>query len=201
MKITSTLAGASVLALLAVPALAGQPVFLGPYPALPTVLYDLDYAVSVPVPAGSVGPAADTIVSIGLGASEKVTGSCYAQVAWFDWDGAPAGLSGPPLDASGAPIPLAPGITFEYTTSTNGVPVNYPDFQENVFRNITSPSGSVLPFEGYAQVKIGCTTSILLKALRVDAEFVTRYSASTDPTDPLQRKTINVSKAAGIVGY
>jgi hypothetical protein len=188
-------AGLAALAgLCAAQAYAAQPVILPPYPVLPTVLYDVDYAVSSPAPAGAPGMSADTIISIGLPTSVKTTG-CSAQVDWFDWDGTPAGLSGPGAGATGL-LTVVPGQTLEYTTSSNGNPNNYPNFQENVFRD------SSKAFEGYAQVRIQCPSAVTLAALRVDAEFATSTpSGSTDFPASITTKTINVSKPTGLIGY
>ena len=96
---------------------------------------------------------------------------CLAQVDWFDWNGVPAGVSGGP---GATPTTLLANRTLEFTTSSNANPNNYPNFQENVFRDAKDP------FEGYAQVRIQCPAGAAgIKALRVDAEF-----ATFDPTTP-----------------
>ena len=183
---------AAMTGLSAIPAKAAQPVILPPYPLLNQVLYDVDYAVAS---VSSTGTTADTIISIGLTSSVKTQG-CAAQVDWFDWNGAPAGLSGPGLNTAGGLITLVPGMTMEYTTSSNGNPNNYPDFQENVFRNLTTP------FEGYAQIRIVCTGGAAIKALSVDAEFATQTPSGIAGAPPdITTKTINVTKPTGVVGY
>ena len=186
-------AAASCLA--AAPVIAGQPIYLGPYPLVQQVFYDVDYAVSSAAASSVGGVSADTIISIGLPSSVKTTG-CAAQVDWFDWDGTPAGLSGPPVNSAGGLITLVPGQTLEFTTSSNGLPNNYPNFQENVFRDKSTP------FEGYAQIRVVCTGAAAIKALSVDAEFATQNpSFKTGYPPTIKTKTINVTKPTGIVGY
>ena len=183
---------AAMTGLSAVPAKAAQPIILPPYPLLNQVIYDVDYAVSS---ASSTGTTADTIISIGLPSGVKTQG-CAAQVDWFDWDGTAAGLSGPGMNTAGGLITLSPGMTLEYTTSSNGNPNNYPNFQENVFRSLTTP------FEGYAQVRIVCTGGVAIKALSVDAEFATRTPSGVAGVPPdITTKTINVTKPTGVIGY
>jgi len=168
-------------------AFAAQPIFVGPYGPVTQILYDVDYAVSAAQsPVQNI--KADTIISIGLPSGTQPAG-CFAQVDWFDWNGAPAGLSGGP---AATPALLLPNHTLEFTTSSNALPNNYPNFQENVFRDMTGP------FEGYAQIRIQCPAGgPTLKALRIDAEF-----ATFDPTtQSYMTKTINVTKPTGLVGY
>jgi hypothetical protein len=160
-----------------------QPVFVTPPvpPVLPNLLYEIDYAVS----AGNVLPppaASNTIVSLGLPANSPVKG-CLLQIAWFDWNGAPAGFSGP--------FPVALGQTFEFTSSGSAAPFEYKPFTENVFRNPQSPA-----FEGYAKVLSNCPVGT---KLRVDAEFVT----ATPPgvAQSFEYKSINVTNPAGAIGY
>jgi hypothetical protein len=188
------LAGSLVCAS-ALPAVAAQVIIQPPYSALNTVVYDVDYAVSTGQDTATAFPA-DTIVSIGLPASFK-SGLCQAQVAWFDWDGTAAGLSGPGTDPkTGAPYTLAPGETLEFSTSFNAAPNNYPDFQENVFRN------SSATFEGYAQVRVQCDSATTAQALRVDAEFATRQPGPVANGPPVvTTKTINVTAPTGLLGY
>src|SRR5271165_7214731 len=108
------------LAVSASGAQAAQPVIVGPYPLLKTAVYDLDYAVSTAAAPGLLPSTSDTMVSIGLptGAS-AAEAQCQAQVDWFDWDGFPAGLSGPGFLSAGVANTLLPGQTLEYTTSLN----------------------------------------------------------------------------------
>jgi hypothetical protein len=174
---------------------APQPIIVGPYPILQQTLYDVDYAVSSLAANSPQGIGADTIISIGLPSKVNVVG-CQAQVDWFDWDGTPAGLSGPGNLPTGAPNLLVPGHTLEYTTSSNANPNNYPHYQENVFRDKTTP------FEGYAQVRIQCPTLVSLAALRIDAQFLTTNPSGKTGFPPgIKSKTINVTKTAGLVGY
>ncbi len=175
------------------PTRAAQPIILPPYPILQTVIYNIDYAVSVPKTKAVNGVSADTIVSIGLPSGVPATG-CEAQVFWFDWDGTPAGRSGPTKNVDGTVIALVPGQTLEYTTSSNGNPNNYPNFQENVFRSASTP------FEGYAQIRISCSSAPAIKALSVDAEFVTQSGPAGVPP-VITSKTIVVSKPTGVIGY
>jgi hypothetical protein len=184
---------------------APQPVVVGPYPVLRTAIYDIDYAISNPDPAGSTQPrdASETIVSIGLpsGAS-SVAAVCQAQVDWFDWDNTPAGLSGPGFLAAGGPVNLVPGQTLEFTTSTNSVnPLEYPPFTENIFRDITVPVNSVKKFEGRAEVRILCPAGVVPpKTLRVDAEVV-KVETTAAGLLSFTYKPINVTKTSGLVGY
>jgi len=177
-------------ALSSVPALAAQPVIVGPYPTLTTVYYDVDYAVSG---TSQLGVKSDTIISIGLPSSVNVTG-CQAQVQWFDWNGALAGLSGPSSPTAAIPT-LAPGQTLEFTSSPTAVPGEYPDFVENVFRDTKTS------FEGYAQIRVACSNGATLRGLRVDAEFVTQTPVGAGVPPLISSKTINVTKPAGLVGY
>jgi hypothetical protein len=188
--LASSIAGFSASA-----AMAAQPIILPPYPLLQQALYDVDYAVAASGPNSPQGIGADTIISIGLPSKVTTTG-CQAQVDWFDWDGTPAGLSGPGSTAAGGPVTLVPGQTLEYTTSTNGVPNNYPHYQENVFRDKTAP------FEGYAQIRVQCPAGVALSALRVDAQFVTSNPSVKAGFPPeIKSKTINVTKTTGLTGY
>jgi len=174
-------------------AFAAQPIILPPYPHLTTVIYDIDYAASIPKANAVRGVSADTIVSIGLPSGVQTQG-CEAQVQWLAWDGAGAGVSGPTKNVDGTVIALVPGQTLEYTTSSNGNPNNYPNFQENVFRSIATE------FEGSAQVRISCPNGQTLRGLSVDAEFVTQSGPAGVP--PLiTSKTIVVSKPTGVSGY
>lgn len=178
-------AAAAALASLAQPAFAAQPVI--PTPAatatLPIVLYEIDYAT-----AGRIkGPGVvDTIVSLGL-PNRPLATNCPIQVAWFDWNGAPRGVSGP--------VNLTPGLTFEFTTSVNlGNPLEYPPYQENVFRS------SRVPFEGYAQIRTNDTCPSTLK-LRTDAEFATLTVPATGAPGVVAFKPITITNRTGTTGY
>jgi hypothetical protein len=184
------LTAAALAAVSASPALAGQPVIATPAGTakLSTVLYEVDYATAGPLQQGSgfVGQA-DTIVSIGL-PLKSAGKECNIQVAWYDWNGALAGVSGP--------FGLTPGVTFEFTTSINvGNPVEYAPFQENVF------SDNKAPFEGYAQI-LTDTSCASTQKLRVDAEFVTlSMPASGGEAVGIRYKSINVTNVKGATGY
>jgi hypothetical protein len=172
-------------------AMAAQPVFVTPpgTPLLPALLYEIDYATTGRL-AGSTGAGmVDTIVSIGLPA--KSTGAkCNIQVAWFDWNGVLAGVSGP-----NGGLPLTPGVTLEFTTSTTGVQAEYPPFFENIFSDIKSP------FEGYAQIRSDASCPAPQK-LRVDAEFVTFTVPPTGANiGTVNYKPITVTNPKGVTGY
>jgi hypothetical protein len=168
-------------------AAATPPVF--PTPAgtarLPVVLYEVDYATSGPIQSQTISGTADTIVAIGLPQADKPD-TCNIQVAWYDWDGHPAGLSGP--------VALAGGQTLEFTSSTNtALPTEYPPFIEHVFRS------SSAAFEGYAQITTD--TACLAKRLRVDAGFVTNSQViGGKPADSTRYKEINVTSRLGLAG-
>lgn len=178
-------AAAAALASLASPALAAQPVIPTPAgtPTLPIVLYEIDYATSGRIKGPGV---ADTIVSLGL-PNRPLGTKCAIQVAWFDWNGAPAGVSGP--------VGLTPGMTLEFTTSVNlGNPLEYPPYQENVFRS------SRVPFEGFAQIRSDDTCPATLR-LRTDAEFATLTTPATGAPGVVAFKPITVTNRNGTTGY
>lgn len=178
-------AAAAALASLAQPAFAAQPVIGTPAgtAVLPIVLYEIDYAT-----AGRIkGPGlVDTIVSLGL-PNRPLGTNCPIQVAWFDWNGALAGVSGP--------VALTPGLTFEFTTSANlGNPLEYPPYQENVFRSRR------VPFEGYAQIRTNDTCPSTLK-LRTDVEFATLTVPATGAPGVVAFKPITITNPRGTTGY
>lgn len=173
---------------------AAQPIITAPYVLAPTVLYDVDYAVSHPATAGAVSTRAETIISIGLPFSVHVT-KCFAQVAWYDWDGTSAGLSG--NSPAGGDV-LISGHTLEYvTTPTAASPAEFPPYIENVFRDKASD------FEGHAEIRITCPSGVTPpKALRVDAHWVTAEPNPANPNTPERRyQPINITKKTGLVGY
>ena len=185
-RIIVTTTVALAIAGLSLPALAAQPVIVTPSaaPLLPVVLYEIDYATAgrAQTPFGLA--KVDTLVSIGLPAASLAKG-CNIQVAWFDWNNAPAGVSGA--------VALAAGWTFEFTTSVNHLtPVEYPPFQENVFRN------NAVPFEGHAQIRTDAACAA--KALRVDAEFVIETMTAAGTVGAFAYKPINVTNTAGNSG-
>lgn len=183
-------ATAAAIAAISSHAIAGQPIFLTPAgtPVLPTVLYELGYATSGPfqTSAGIAG-FTDTLVSIGL-PSKATVKLCNIQVAWFDWNGALAGVSGP--DGG---LPLTPGMTLEFTTDATGNPGSYQPFQQNIFRDTDTP------FEGYAQIRTDTTCPKSL--LRVDAEFATQTQSGAGGPPVVNYKVINVMAPAGAKGY
>jgi hypothetical protein len=122
-------------------------------------------------------------------------------VDWFDWDGFPAGLSGPGFISTSTPNTLLPGQTLEFTTSLNSAnPLEYPPFTENVFRDTTNPAGSVVPFEGRAEVRVICPAGVSIRLLRVDAEVATAVISASGAL-VYHYKPINVTKVSGLVGY
>ena len=201
MRCALTLSVALLLAgVVASPTRAAQPVYTGPYPLFTTAVYDLDYAVSTAGTAKQPTSGSETIVSIGLpSGAVAAEAQCAAQVDWFDWDGFPAGLSGPPGTAAGGPINLVAGQTLEFTSSLNTAnPFEYPPFTENVFRDTTNPQGSVVPFEGRAEIRVSCVKPVATP-LRVDAEVVTVESTASGLV--FKYKPINVTQVSGLIGY
>jgi hypothetical protein len=201
MRHALSLSVAFVAAIAASASMAAQPVIVGPYPLLKKIVYDVDYAVSTTTP-GTAAPSAgsETIISIGLPTNGAATGAqCQAQVDWFDWDGFPAGLSGP--SPAGSVPTLLPGHTLEFTTSLNSAtPQEFPPFTENVFRDTTKPAGSKIAFEGHAQVRVLCPSGVASPKLRVDAEVV-RFETDANGKLKYKYKPINVTRTAGLSGY
>jgi hypothetical protein len=179
---------AAALTAIAAPALAQQPVFPTPpgTALLPLALYEIDYATAgkLAQQSGFTGNA-DTIISIGLGAKAPVK-KCQLQVAWYDWNGVLAGVSGPAI--------VNAGTTLEFTTSVNtGNQFEYEPFQENVFSDLQGP------FEGYAQIRNdgNCPKD----KLRVDAEFAVLSTLSGTANYAVKYKSIAVTNLAGVAGY
>jgi hypothetical protein len=189
-------------ALSAAPVWAAQPVYTGPYPVLPTIVFDVDYAVSTAFSGSTLAPGSETIISIGEATDAKMgSAPCVAQVDWFDWDGSPAGLSGPGKDSTGVVNTLTPGKTLEFTSSLNsGFPMEYFPFQENVFRNTSLPAGSKVAFEGHAQIRISCPAGVPRPGLRLDAEVV-RFHYNDKGLPRVVYKPVNITKTAGLTGY
>jgi hypothetical protein len=155
-------------------------------PVLPTVLYQLTYAVSdhrgTTQPTGS-GVSAETVVSLGLPLG--FTASCRAQVQWIEWNGTIAGYSGP--------AQLVPGATLEFTTVNDPAVITTP-YIANVFSNIVSPR----TFEGHARIRVDCPVS----GLRVNAAYLTDIvpSSTGTPSRAVKRHEIKVVRRTGNTG-
>ena len=152
---------------------------------LPVVLYEVDYATSGAIQSQSISGTADTIIAIGLPLADRAD-TCNLQVAWYDWNGHTAGVSGP--------VALSWGQTLDFTSSNNSaLPTEYPPYIEHVFRS------SSVAFEGYAQITTD--TSCLAKRLRVDAGFITNSQVvGGKPADSTRYKEINVTNRTGVAG-
>lgn len=166
----------------------GQPVTGTPATValLPTLVYEVDYAVASKVDPAVTQPAfSNTIVTVGLPKSS--TARCRVQVRWVDWNGATKGISGPQF--------VGPGQSLEFTSSVNtGNPTEYPPYCENVFRNAPDE------FEGYAQILTDANCPAGTR-FRVDAEWVTATPLVGTQSFTYFYKPVAVSAPAGVAGY
>lgn len=126
--------------------------------AFQSTSYVIPYATSLPplgIPTQDL--TAETVVTVGANGAGN---GCNVQVAWFDFNGALAGVSGPFL------VPAENTLEF---TSHFAPPGIWSQGQLNVFRNNASQ------FEGHAKVRSSCGAGV---RLRVNAQVVTTDAQS-----------------------